>query len=211
MDLRKNNQVCLVGWVDQDGLKINHKFYGERFFEFHLGVERTSGYVDLVPVVVSEKLIRSADYAGKPVCVTGQFRSYNRRDGEKRRLELRVFAKTVEILDEEADLDGTNQISLNGYICNMPIFRETPFGREITDLLIAVNRPHGKSDYIPCIAWGRDARFAGILETGTELKIHGRIQSREYIKKLSEEESETRTAYEVSISQMEVIDDAKED
>ena len=119
---------------------------------------------------------------------------------------MNIFALEIEVLDDSDEREDENEICLDGYICKPPVYRETPFGREISDLLIAVNRSYGKSDYIPCICWGRNARFANGLEVGTKLKAQGRIQSREYVKRLSETESETRTAFEVSIARLEVIE-----
>lgn len=139
--------------------------------------------------------------------VSGQFRSYNRHDEQKNRLVLSVFAREVSFIEEELDGAKTNSILLDGYICKLPIYRKTPLGREIADLLLAVNRPYGKSDYIPCICWGRNARFASAFEVGEHVQILGRIQSREYVKKLSETETEKRTAYEVSVSKLECMEE----
>ena len=139
--------------------------------------------------------------------VTGQFRSYNRHEEQKNRLVLSVFAREAEFIDEEPDGAKTNTILLDGYICKLPVYRKTPLGREIADLLLAVNRPYGKSDYIPCICWGRNARFASTFQVGEHVQLIGRIQSREYMKKLSETETEKRTAYEVSVSKLECCED----
>lgn len=167
-------------------------------------VRRLSDSADLIPVMISERLIDiSRDYVGEYIRIGGQFRSYNRHEEKKNRLVLSVFAREVEFLDEEVENAKTNQIFLDGYICKPPVYRKTPLGREIADLLIAVNRPYGKSDYIPCICWGRNARFASGFEVGGHAQIWGRIQSREYMKKLSETESERRIAYEVSVSKLE--------
>ena len=137
---------------------------------------------------------------------SGQFRSYNRHEEHKNRLVLSLFVREVAFIEEELDGAKTNQIFLDGYICKLPVYRKTPLGREIADLLLAVNRPYGKSDYIPCICWGRNARFAASFEVGEHVQVIGRIQSREYIKKLSETEAEKRTAYEVSVSKLECLD-----
>ncbi len=139
--------------------------------------------------------------------ITGQFRSYNRHEGVKNRLVLSVFAREIEFVGSDTNHTKNNQIFLDGYICKQPIYRKTPLGREIADLLVAVNRPYGKSDYIPCIAWGRNARYASNLDVGTRLRIWGRVQSREYTKKLSEEECEKRVAYEVSVSKITRVED----
>ena len=169
-----------------------------------VAVNRLSNYLDYIPLMISERLIDiSRDYVGEYIRIGGQFRSYNRHEEKKNRLVLSVFAREVEFLDEEVENAKTNQIFLDGYICKPPVYRKTPLGREIADLLIAVNRPYGKSDYIPCICWGRNARFASGFEVGGHAQIWGRIQSREYMKKLSETESERRIAYEVSVSKLE--------
>ena len=158
--------------------------------------------------MISERLIDvKADYRGQTAMATGQFRSYNRHEGVKNRLVLSVFVREIEFMESFTDYTKTNQIFLDGYICKQPIYRKTPLGREIADLLVAVNRPYGKSDYIPCIAWGRNARFAASFEVGGRIQIWGRVQSRDYVKKISEEEIEKHTAYEVSVSKLEYIDD----
>ena len=136
----------------------------------------------------------------------GQFRSYNRHEEKKNRLVLSVFVRELEFTEEELENSKTNQIFLDGYICKPPVYRKTPLGREIADILLAVNRPYGKSDYIPCICWGRNARFASGFEVGGHTQIWGRIQSREYMKKIDEEESEKRIAYEISVSKLEYLE-----
>ena len=146
----------------------------------------------------------SAERSG--ITVQGQFRSYNRHEERKNRLVLSVFAREIEFVDETPESSKTNQIYLDGFICKEPIYRKTPLGREIADLLLAVNRPYGKSDYIPCICWGRNARFASNFTVGTRCEIWGRIQSREYIKKISEEDAQKRVAYEVSVSKLELLE-----
>lgn len=164
--------------------------------------------MDTIPVMISERLIDvECDYRGEFLMVSGQFRSYNRHDEQKNRLVLSVFAREVSFIEEELDGAKTNNILLDGYICKLPIYRKTPLGREIADLLLAVNRPYGKSDYIPCICWGRNARFASAFEVGEHVQVLGRIQSREYVKKLSETETEKRTAYEISVSKLECLDE----
>ena len=173
-----------------------------------VSVRRLSNSVDTIPVMISERLIDvECDYRGEFLMVSGQFRSYNRHDEQKNRLVLSVFAREVSFIEEELDGAKTNNILLDGYICKLPIYRKTPLGREIADLLLAVNRPYGKSDYIPCICWGRNARFASAFEVGEHVQVLGRIQSREYVKKLSETETEKRTAYEVSVSKLECLDE----
>lgn len=203
--LIENNRVALVGEVTREP-EFSHEVYGEGFYTVLLTALRSSGNADEVPVMISDRMcdIKTLK-TGQHLSVTGQFRSFNRHEEEKSRLILSVFARELEFLDDVEEELKSNQIFLDGYICKEPIYRKTPLGREITDLLIAVNRSYGKTDYIPCICWGRNARFASGFTVGDRVKIHGRIQSREYAKKLSGAETEMRTAYEVSISKVEVV------
>jgi primosomal replication protein N len=202
--IEENNQVTIRGEIVSDFF-YSHELYGERFFGVNVEVQRLSGCNDIIPVMVSERLVDvNNDRTGLMVEINGQFRSYNRHEGERSRLVLSVFAREMEFVEEIEESSKTNQIYLEGYICKTPIYRETPLGREIADLLLAVNRPYGKSDYIPCICWGRNARYASSLEVGSRLAVTGRIQSRQYLKKLPDGQTEERTAYEVSISKMEV-------
>ena len=167
-------------------------------------VRRLSNSDDRIPLMISERLIDvTQDYRGEYITVNGQFRSYNKHDENKNHLVLSVFVREITFVEEELDGAKTNNIMLDGYICKNPIYRKTPLGREIADLLLAVNRPYGKSDYIPCICWGRNARYASNFEVGEHVQIFGRIQSREYVKKITETETEKRTAYEVSVSKLE--------
>ena len=182
----ENNQVSIIGEIVSD-FQYSHEVYGEGFYMMEVSVRRLSDFVDYIPVMVSERIIDvEADYIGQLVYISGQFRSFNRHEERKNRLVLSVFARELEILDPDCDEDAGNQIFLDGYICKEAIYRKTPLGREIADLLVAVNRSYGKSDYIPCICWGRNARFAAGFEVGTHVQIWGRIQSRDYVKKLSE-------------------------
>ena len=184
--------------------EFSHEIFGEGFYMVDVEVARLSDSYDIIPLMVSERLLDvEEDYKGAYVCVSGQFRSYNRHEERKNRLILSVFAREIEFVEELEESSKTNQIYLDGYICKPPIYRKTPLGREIADILLAVNRPYGKSDYIPCISWGRNARFASSFEVGTRVRVWGRVQSREYTKKLSETECEKRIAYEVSISKLE--------
>ena len=172
-----------------------------------VAVNRLSNFADYIPVMVSERLLDvSKDWKGQYISVVGQFRSYNRHEEKKNRLVLSVFARELSLVQEVDEDVKSNQIFLDGYICKEPIYRKTPLGREIADLLIAVNRSYGKSDYIPCICWGRNARFASTFEVGTHVQIQGRIQSREYVKKINELETEKRIAYEVSVSKIEQME-----
>ena len=198
----ENNQVSIMGKV-ASGFTFSHQVYGEGFYL----VKRLSDSEDRIPLMVSERLVDvTQDYEGEYIMVQGQFRSYNRHEEKKNRLVLSVFVRELTFVEEADDSIKTNQIFLDGYICKPPVYRKTPLGREIADLLLAVNRPYGKSDYIPCICWGRNARYASAFEVGGHVLIWGRIQSREYIKKLGENETEKRVAYEVSVSKLEYAD-----
>ena len=203
----ENNQVTIMGEIASPFF-FSHEVYGEGFYMVDVQVKRLSNSEDRIPLMVSERLIDvSQDYIGEFILVSGQFRSYHRHDEQKNRLVLSVFVREVEFIEEELDGAKTNNIFLDGYICKLPVYRKTPLGREIADLLLAVNRPYGKSDYIPCICWGRNARFASTFEVGEHVQVIGRIQSREYIKKLSETETEKRVAYEVSVSKLECLEE----
>ena len=201
--LLTNNEVRLEGVVDS-APEYSHEIYGEGFCKLCLKVPRLSDNYDSVILTISERMISDFDlYQGRLVQVEGQFRSYNNYSDEGNKLVLTVFVK--KIYDMTEDFESPNSIYLNGYICKPPVYRTTPFGREICDVLIAVNRQYGKSDYIPCITWGRNAKFTGNLEVGTNIKIWGRIQSRDYKKKISEDEFAEKTAYEVSVTKLEVV------
>lgn len=203
----ENNQVTIMGEIVSP-FTFSHEVFGEGFYMVDVSVKRLSNSEDTIPVMISERLIDvTEDYTGEFILVNGQFRSYNKHDELKNRLVLSVFAREVGFIEEELDGAKTNNIVLDGYICKLPVYRKTPLGREIADLLIAVNRPYGKSDYIPCICWGRNARFAQVFEVGNHVQVHGRIQSREYVKKLSETATEKRVAYEVSVSKLECLED----
>lgn len=200
----ENNRLKLVGKIASDK-SYSHEIYGEKFYVFNLEVVRLSSTVDIIPITISERLLTDISLdIGKKVAVEGQFRSYNNYENERNRLILTVFAKEIVETDEEEKDEVTNEVLLTGYICKKPIYRQTPFGREISDVLLAVNRAYNKSDYIPCIAWGRNARFCQNMEVGTEIKISGRVQSRTYEKKYEDGRVETRVAYEVSVASMEV-------
>ena len=227
----ENNYLTLVGKVTGEK-RFSHEIYGERFYVFNLEIPRLSGNSDIIPITVSERLSGNADIIpitvserivtdemliqGKKLLVKGQFRSYNSYENNKNRLILTVFAKDIiEVEEKEEDEENemvkkdtiTNEVVLVGYICKKPIYRQTPFGREISDILLAVNRAYNKSDYIPCIAWGRNARFCQDIEVGAQVKIVGRVQSRQYEKKHEDGTVETRVAYEVSVGSLEVIEE----
>ena len=201
----ENNQVTIIGEVASE-FTFSHEVFGEGFYMVDVLVKRLSNSDDRIPLMISERLIDvHQNYIGEYIMATGQFRSYNQHEEKKNRLVLSVFVREVSFVEEELDGAKTNTILLDGYICKRPIYRKTPLGREIADLLLAVNRPYGKSDYIPCICWGRNARFASGFEVGEHVQVLGRIQSREYVKKLSETETEKRIAYEVSVSKLECV------
>lgn len=212
----ESNNTAYISGVIAEEFCYSHKVYRKKFYTSVVDVERKSGIVDRIPIMISEKLVDVGSllvgdgavtdkWVGERVYIYGQFRSFNKHDGNRNHLILHLFAREFFCIDDIGHDD--NSIELDGFICKEPIYRKTPYGREICDILLAVNRPYGKSDYIPCICWGRNARFASGLEVGTRLKFQGRIQGREYVKKLSEVESEKRTAYEVSIGKVEVVDE----
>ena len=199
----ENNQVSIMGKIDT-GFTFSHQVFGEGFYTMELLVRRLSDSEDRIPVMVSERLLDiTQDYTGQYIEIHGQFRSYNRHEEKHNRLVLSVFAREVNFVEEQDESLPVNQIFLDGFICKPPVYRKTPLGREIADMLLAVNRPYGKSDYIPCICWGRNARFAGNLEIGSRIQLIGRIQSREYQKRVSENELIRRVAYEVSVNKLE--------
>ena len=206
----ENNHLVLVGKVASEKT-FSHEIYGEKFYSFILEVPRLSEISDKIPVTISERLITQQDIAvGKKVVVEGQFRSYNGYENEKSRLILTVFAKEITFKPDDEELQVSkdivsNEVTLVGYVCKTPIYRQTPFKREIADLLLAVNRAYNKSDYIPCIAWGRNARYCQNMEVGTEVRIVGRVQSRGYEKKLEDGSVLNKVAYEVSVISMEII------
>ena len=213
----ENNYLTLVGRVTGEKT-FSHEIYGEKFYRFSLSIARLSGNADIIPITVSERLISENTLTeGKKLLIKGQFRSYNSFENEKNKLVLTVFAKDVQELTEAEAQEGenseeapkkdemTNEVVLIGFVCKKPIYRQTPFGREIADLLLAVNRAYNKSDYIPTIAWGRNARFCQNIEVGAQVKIVGRVQSRQYEKKHEDGTVETKTAYEVSVCSLELL------
>lgn len=206
----KNNKVTIMGQI-VSSFSYSHEIFGEGFYMMYVRCQRLSGNFGTIPVMVSERLMDvEKDYYGQLVSISGQFRSYNRHEERKNRLILSVFAREIEFLDEVPGSSESNQIFLDGYICKEPVYRKTPLGREIADVLLAVNRPYGKSDYLPVILWGRNARYATYFKVGERMRVWGRIQSREYVKKLDDERTETRTAYEVSVSRIEEGTDEQE-
>ncbi len=206
--LLENNSIYIAGKVTEECV-FSHEVYGEGFYLFKVSSGRLSDNEDILPITISERLIKKEKLTlGTKVEVTGQLRSYNNYGSKKNKLVLTIFAREINLLEEESG-QNPNQIFLNGFICKPPVYRKTPFGREISDILVAVNRAYNKSDYIPCIAWGRNARYLSSLSVGENIKIWGRMQSRTYQKK-NGDEMEERVAYEVSISKIEVAADRKE-
>ena len=202
-EMMNNNAATLCGVVMSKPV-YSHQMYGEGFYESTLSVPRLSEQLDVIPFTISERLLDGSGIEeGSLVTFSGQLRSYNKMVEGRSKLMLTVFVK--EFIDDDNGTVNPNSVELTGYVCKDPIYRTTPLSREICDLLIAVNRAFNKSDYIPCISWGRNARYCRTLAVGTKLRVAGRIQSRNYVKKLSDELSETRTAYEISVGRIELL------
>ena len=202
----KNNQAVIAGEIISD-FEFNHEVFGEGFYFVKLKVSRLSHSSDIIPLLVSERLIDvKQSHIGQFLEARGQFQSHNKQESDKNRVVLFLFAKEIEMIDS-AENRNPNEIFLDGYICKEPVYRTTPLGREIADVLLAVNRAYGKSDYIPCICWGRNARYAGNLTVGSRIQLRGRIQSREYQKRIGEGKVVDKVAFEVSASQMEYIEE----
>ena len=205
----QTTNIAMVAGVVESETEFSHEVYGEGFYSFYISVPRLSEAQDIIPVTVSERLIAPGDLKiGDRVVINGQFRSYNNYSATGSKLVLTLFAR--EITFGETDAQTPNEIILTGFICKPVVYRHTPFGREIADILLAVNRSYNKSDYIPCIAWGRNARFCQNLEVGSKVRLTGRIQSREYKKRISDDEFVTKTAYEVSVVKLEELNIAVE-
>ena len=201
----KNNQAVVAGEIISD-FEFSHEVFGEGFYFVKLRVNRLSHSSDTIPLLVSERLIDvTHSHIGQYLEAHGQFRSYNKHENNKNHLVLSLFVRELEFIDSMENRKP-NMIFLDGYICKEPVYRTTPLGREIADVLLAVNRAYSKSDYIPCIAWGRTARFCENMEVGTEVKIVGRVQSRQYEKKHEDGTIENKVAYEVSVGSLEVIE-----
>ncbi|MBC7765805.1 MAG: single-stranded DNA-binding protein [Hyphomonadaceae bacterium] len=199
----ENNVAHITGIVESE-LSFHHEVYGEAFYQFYLKVPRLSESFDSLPVTISERLILEEGITvGQRLSVLGQFRSYNNYITEGNRLLLTIFAREYTVLDPDSFVKNPNNLFVNGFLCKKPVYRTTPFGREICDLLVAVNRAYNKSDYLPCIAWGRNARYCENLAIGENIKIWGRIQSREYQKK-TDEGTLTKIAFEVSVCKLEI-------
>lgn len=197
----ESNKVALSGCIASEFI-YSHEILGERFYTVYIAVARTSEKVDLLPALFSERIIDiTSNYLNKPITITGNFRSYNKHDEHTSHLLLYIFVTDYHWTDSS---ENNNAAALEGYLCKKPIYRKTPLGREIADMLLAVNRPYGKSDYIPCICWGRNARYADALEIGAHIKLLGRIQSREYNKRIGENDVK-KTAYEFSVCTLEAV------
>lgn len=207
--LFENNIVYIAGEVSREP-RFSHEIFGEKFYNFRMDIERLSKSKDNLPVLISERLL-DIDKLKKGVCLEceGQFRSYNSTVNGHSKLLLNVFAREARITDSLENIQNRNSVFFDGFICKDPNYRTTPFGREITDILLAVNRAYNKSDYIPCICWGRNARYCEKLDVGTNLKIWGRIQSRYYEKKIDENNVVKKIAYEVSVTKLEAVDEEK--
>ena len=201
----ENNKVTIAGTIVTNP-DFSHEVYGEKFYIFKLEVKRLSENADIIPITISEKFFPIIEIeSGKSVLINGQFRAYNNFSSVGNKLLLTVFVRDIEEIRDINEYTAPNNIFLNGYVCKAPVYRTTPFGREIADILLAVNRAYNKSDYIPCIAWGRNAKYAESLSVGDNISVWGRVQSREYQKKINDDEIENKTAYEVSVSKIELL------
>ena len=200
-----NNKVMLAGKIVAP-LKFQMEHKGEAFYRTILQVKRQSGHCDLIPLILSERLLDDMkNYEGQLVSVVGQFRSYNSHEQTKTCLLLHTFVKELDILDSDEEAGSMNEIFLQGFLCKEPVYRKTPLGREIADVLLAVNREYGRTDYIPCIVWGRTARYVSRLKVGDQVQVTGRIQSREY-EKMEESEKVKKRAYEVSVFRLNLVE-----
>ena len=199
--MENTNQVTLSGCIASEFI-YSHEVLGEKFYTVNIAVARDSGTVDILPALFSERLIDvTGSYINEPISIIGNFRSYNQHDENKNHLLLYIFVADYEW---SGGSEKNNTAILEGFLCKKPVYRKTPLGREIADILLAVNRPYGKSDYIPCICWGRNARYAETLDVGAHIKASGRIQSREYNKRIGEIETK-KTAYELSVGTLEIV------
>jgi len=205
INYQENNQADVIGFIDSE-IVLSHQVHGEDFMTFTLKVPRLSNTFDYINTTVSHRILTDDMKLGDKIAVKGQFRSYNNYSDVGNKLILTLFVHEIERATDSEKIHS--EILLDGYICKEPIYRKTPFGREIADVLLAVNRAYNKSDYIPCIAWGRNARFCEKLTVGQNIKVAGRVQSREYQKKISELKTVTKTAYEVSISRIEIVENS---
>lgn len=211
MENYSDNNSILIGGVVVSEPEFSHEVFEEKFYSFNLETKRLSDYNDVLPVIISERLIDIKSIKnGLLVKIKGQFRSYNKLVDNKSKLVLSIFAKEIEVIEDESVIT-LNEANFIGYICKNPIYRKTPLGREIADVLVAVNRSYKKSDYIPCILWGRNAKFCETLSVGSRVKLTGRIQSRKYEKKLEDGTVLSKVAYEVSISKFAIDKDEEKE
>lgn len=199
--ISENNYVRLVG-VMAGRPEYSHSSRGQDFYTFPLEVLRLSGNCDTINIIVRPEMLEGLEIAERgKLCVCGQLRTFNNRRGEGAKLVITVFARELQLCDD----DDSNLVELIGTLCKAPNLRCTPMGRDICDLMLAVNRHYGRSDYLPCICWGVRAREAAAWTVGTRVRLTGRIQSRRYIK-LSEAGSVEKTAYEVSVTEIEPLE-----
>ena len=203
----ENNKIEITGEITSS-FEFSHEIFGEKFYIASLSSERTSGNKDVLQILVSDRMIdMNYEWKGQFVRITGQIRTHNKRVDGKNKLNIYVFANEVEAME---GVYHENYAFIEGYVCRNPNYRTTPLGRDITDLLIAINRRYSKSDYIPCICWGRNAIFSSVMEVGTRVRINGRFQSREYIKKHDDGTSEPMIAYELSANTIKIVEDSEE-
>lgn len=212
METFSNNNLVKIGGIISSDLEFSHEIFEEKFYKFYIDVERLSNLKDKLPIIVSERLIDTNNFAkGKLIYIEGQFRSYNQPIDGRNKLILSIFVKEIQELDLDESIKSLNDATFVGYICKPPIYRKTPLGREIADILVAVNRSYKKSDYIPCILWGRNAKYCETLSVGAMVKLSGRIQAREYEKRLPDGSSRPMVAYEVSISKFGLVEENSEE
>ena len=203
--VKENNAAKVLGFIETMP-QISHYFREEKFYAFVLRCPRLSEADDYINVMMNHRVYEGVQFEmNQPLRIEGQFRSHNNYSGQGNKLQLVLYAKTIDNIDQIGEGENTNEIQINGFVCKAPVYRVTPFGREICDLLIAVNRAFNKSDYIPCITWGKNAKNTSALSVGDNIKITGRIQSRDYKKKVDEEQFVTKTAYEISVSKFEIV------
>lgn len=207
LNTNEDTNTTLEGIIKEEGT-YSHEIHGEKFYTLKLGILRLSGYEDVIPITFSERLIQKDTLKeGKKILIRGQIRTYNKYKNGKNQLIITIFAREIEELEEFITENESivNEVTLTGYICKNPIYRKTPLGREITDLLVAVNRNYDKSDYVPSVVWGRNARYCKDLEIGSKINLVGRIQSRIYEKQDANGNVEKRAAYELSISSLQLV------
>ena len=208
MDNTNDNNHVTVAGIILEPFSFSHELHGEKFYSTRLSIERLSNQTDIIPVMFPERLIDvTQNYIGRYAEVSGQLRSHNLHNASKSKLLLFVFAREAAFFDERCDIIYKNQVHLSGYVSKPALYRKTPLKKEISNVLLAVNRPHLKADYIPCILWGSNALLAKSLQTGEHIVVRGRIQSREYTK-TTEDGNETKTTYELSVATLEQADTA---